>query len=351
MLAVYVPILLTVAICIFARQIGDRLGVVDVPDSLRKSHPDPTPLVGGIAIMLPLAVWSAIQLFTNDGQGGLEQALMLCAGGVAVVGYMDDQRIISPTGRLILLAIFSFVALKLDPQLVVHRIHTVSFGSLTVSPELAVALVVVSLTGFSCAVNMVDGANGLVLSLICIWSVCLAIWGGVGAGAAELLAGASFVTLLFNARGRLFLGDCGAFAVSFAIGLIAIQTHNQNNLPLETVIVWFFLPVADCLRLIPVRLMRRRSPFRPDRLHFHHRLTDRFGTRRAIWGYVGLVGVTSLLATLIPGWSVWCICLDGAVYGGVLVADAIAWPGGKGQSVGKEGSLVVPLAGTHRKGT
>jgi UDP-GlcNAc:undecaprenyl-phosphate GlcNAc-1-phosphate transferase len=351
MLAVYVPILLTVAICIFARQIGDQLGVVDVPDSLRKSHPDPTPLVGGIAIMLPLAVWSAIQLFTNNGQGGLEQALILCAGGVAVVGFMDDQRMISPTGRLILLAIFSFVALKLDPQLSVYRIHTVTFGWLAVPPVLAVVLVVVSLTGFSSAVNMVDGVNGLVLSLISIWSICLAIWGGAGAGAAELLAGASLVTLLFNARGRLFLGDCGAFAVSFAIGLIAIQTHNQSNLPLETVIVWFFLPVADCLRLIPLRLVLRRSPFRPDRQHFHHQLTDRFGTRRAIWGYVGVVGLTSLVATLKPGWSGWCMCFDGAVFCGVLLADAKSWLGARPVvDVGKA-SRVVPLAGKQRKGT
>jgi UDP-GlcNAc:undecaprenyl-phosphate GlcNAc-1-phosphate transferase len=351
MWAVYVPLLLTVAICVFARQIGDRLGIVDHPDNLRKKHPDPTPLVGGIAIMVPLAAWSAIRLFSGGGQGGdLELALLLCAGGVAVVGFIDDQRMISPTGRLILLAIFSVVALKLDPQLVVTRLHTEIWGWLPVSPVLSACLVVAALTGFSSAVNMVDGVNGLVVSLIGIWAICLAMLGGGGAQAAELLAVASFITLLFNAKGRLFLGDCGAFSVSFALGLIAIGTHNEAHLPLETVVAWFFLPVADCLRLIPLRLMHHRSPFRPDRLHFHHRLADRIGETRAIWTYVGLVSSMSLAATVRPQLSLFCVGLECIVYAAVLLADAMAPPAARAAIVPSTESTVVPLESKHRRG-
>ncbi len=351
MLAEYVPVLLTVVVCFFARPIGEWLGVVDHPDSLRKIHPDPTPLVGGIAVMVPVAVWSVIRLVSGSAHGdGLELAIVLCGGGVAVVGFMDDQSMTSPTGRLILLAIFSIIALRLDPQLFVDHVHTVAWGSLPISPILSTSLVVLALAGFCSAVNMVDGVNGLVLSFICIWSLCLALRGGMGVEAAGVLAAASFVTLLFNAKGRLFLGDCGAFAVTFTLALITIETHNEGRLPLETVLVCFFLPVIDCLRLIPVRIMRGRSPFRPDRLHFHHRLMARMGEPGAIASYAGLVAVTSLAATLKPELSIVCICLDAIFYVGFLLADAMAPAVPASDFREGKGATVVVLEGKQRRG-
>jgi UDP-GlcNAc:undecaprenyl-phosphate GlcNAc-1-phosphate transferase len=351
MLAEYVPLLLTVAICLFARPIGQRLGVVDLPDSLRKTHPDPTPLVGGIAIMIPLAVWAMIKLaWDGPPADGLELAIILSGGGVAVIGFMDDQQMISPSGRLILLAIFSFVALKLDPQLFVSHINTFSWGPLALSPALSISLTVLALMGFSSAVNMVDGVSGLVLSLTCIWSLCLGLKGGVGAEAADVLAAAAFITLLFNLRGRLFLGDCGAFAVAFTLGLIAIATHNEGKLPLETVVVCFLLPVVDCLRLIPIRLTEGRSPFRPDRLHFHHRLGTRIGERAAVFSYVGLVAVTSLAATMRPDLSVFCICADAIFYVGFLLADTFS-PVAAAIKPGEGGRAnVVSLPGRQHQG-
>jgi UDP-GlcNAc:undecaprenyl-phosphate GlcNAc-1-phosphate transferase len=352
MLAEYVPVLLTVAICLFARAIGKRLRVVDHPDSLRKTHPDPTPLVGGIAIMVPLAAWALMKLVWKDAPSdGLELVILVCGGGVAVVGFMDDQQMISPTGRLILIAIFSFVALRLDPQLFVSHISTSTWGPVAVSSALSISLTVLALVGFSSAVNMVDGFNGLVLSLTCIWSLCLGLKGGVGSEAADLLAVASFITLLFNVRGRLFLGDCGAFAVAFTLGLIAIATHNEGRLPLESVVVWFLLPVVDCLRLIPVRLLEGRSPFRPDRLHFHHLLSARIGETAAIFSYVGVVAVTSLASTLRPDLSVFCICADAIFYVGFLLADSFSPASAAGESEEGGGANVVSLPGKQRRGS
>ena len=346
----YVPVLITVAICIFARQIGERLGVVDLPDSERKIHSEPTPLVGGIAIMAPLAALSIIHLISEPDPDPLALAILLCAGGVAVVGFMDDQRMISPGGRLILLAIFAYVAVRLDPDLFVAKLHTDAWGWLPVSAGVSTTLVVLSLMGFSSAVNMVDGTNSLVLSLLCIWSFCLAMCGGSGTEFSELLAVASFIALLFNARGRLFLGDCGSFSLAFAVGLIAIDCHNHGTLSLETVIVWFFLPVVDCLRLIPVRILRGRSPFRPDLLHFHHRLAARIGQSAALGSYLGLVAVTSLAATLDSSLAVPCILADAVLYFGFMFADAIAPPASLFRSMNLEGPNIVALDRKRRPG-
>lgn len=348
MLTAYVPILLTVAICLFARPIGEWLGVMDIPDQGRKTHDDPTPMVGGVAVIVPLLVWAAAAFALRPATPGaaFELVILLSAGGVAVVGFIDDQRMISPTGRLILLAIFASVALKIDPSLFVSRIHTATWGWLPVSPAVSALLVVMALTGFSSAVNMVDGVNGLVLSLVLLWSICLRIQGGSVDDAAELIAGSSLVALLFNARGRLFLGDCGAFALSFVIGLLAIKSHNEGRLPVETVLVWFLLPVVDCLRLIPLRLVSGRSPFRPDRLHLHHRLGERVGETTAIVIYVGVVGTASLAATLAPNIAVACLFVESVLYFGFVLADGVS-PLSAARQI--EGSLAPKVVQLSRK--
>ncbi|HEY3779151.1 MAG TPA: MraY family glycosyltransferase [Rhizomicrobium sp.] len=326
MLFDYFPLVITVAICLFARPIGDWLGVIDHPDSARKTHPGPTPMVGGIAVVVPLVAWAAAEAIWGRGpETGFHLAILLCGGGVAVLGFMDDQQGISAGGRLLLLAIFSVVALRLDPMLAVDRVHLAGWGWRATPPLLLPSLTVFALAGFSSAVNMTDGLNGLVLAFVCIWSMCLAFLGGPEvSAAASVIGGASVVTLLFNLRGRLFLGDCGAFGLAFVVGLLAVRCHNGGHLLLETALVWFYLPVLDCLRLIALRLRRGRSPFKPDREHFHHRLAARLGERWAIAVYAGVVGGSSLLATVAPQLASFGLALASTVFCGFLLADSLA---------------------------
>jgi UDP-GlcNAc:undecaprenyl-phosphate GlcNAc-1-phosphate transferase len=326
MFLAYLPILLTVIICLFARPLGDWLGVIDHPDTDRKNHADSTPLVGGIAVMVPLVLWASGGLLWEQGSTpGFYLSILLCGGGIAILGFMDDQQTISAGGRLLLLIMFSTIALRLDPALTIDRIHFAAWGWLATPQLLLPALTVLSLAGFSSAVNMTDGLDGLVLALVCIWSICLASLGeSEVSAAASVIAAASAITLLYNLRGRLFLGDCGAFAIAFVVGMLAVRSHNIGRLPLETALVWFYVPVLDCLRLIPLRLWRGRSPFQPDREHFHYRLSARLGERWALLIYVGVVGATSVLATLMPQLALFGLSVASVIFFGFLLADGLA---------------------------
>lgn len=338
----YLPILATVAICLFARPVGEWLDVIDHPDNERKTHPEPTPQVGGIAVMVSISIWAVFGLLWGSvADSGFYFSILLCGGGVAVTGFMDDQHNISAGGRLLLLAMFSLIALRLDPLLASDRIH-MAWGWFATPPLLLPSLTVVALAGFSSAVNMTDGLDGLVLALICLWSLCLVILGTSEiSSAAAVVAAASVITLLYNLRGRLFLGDCGAFAIAFTVGLLAVRCHNIGRLPLETALVWFYIPVLDCLRLIPLRLRRHRSPFKPDREHFHYRLSARVGDNWAIAIYAGTVGLTSLLTTLVPQLAFFALTLASTVYFGFLLADALARTSGKELSPEAHGNVVA----------
>lgn len=320
-------VLFTVAICFFARPIGVRLRVIDHPDDARKHHPLPTPQVGGIAIMAAVLAAAAIGLaMPGVSAHSLYVAILCCGGGIAIVGFMDDQHTISASARLVLLALFSFIAIKFDPALITDRIGTVTFGAVPISPGLFLPFILIVLVGFASAVNMLDGLTGLVMGLFCVWAGCLTLTGGEDVERiAQAVAGGSLVTLLFNLRGRLFLGDCGTFAIAFVIGLLTIDAHNAGRLPAEVIAVWFFLPIADCLRLIPVRLYMGRSPFRPDKNHFHHLIAARFNNRIALVVCGAVVGLTSLVATLLPSLAIVCFAILIVLYVGFLLVDAFAW--------------------------
>ncbi|MGH6878831.1 MAG: glycosyltransferase family 4 protein [Rhizomicrobium sp.] len=352
MLLDFLPLVITVAICLFARPIGEWLGVIDHPDRDRKTHSGPTPMVGGIAVMAPLAAWAATRIVWGaDSDVGFYLSILLCGGGVAILGFMDDQQGISAGGRLLLLAIFSAVALRLDPALATDRLHFADWGWLAAPPLLLPAVTVLALAGFSSAVNMTDGLNGLVLAFICIWSMCLAFLGGAEvSAAASVIGAASLVTLLYNLRGRLFLGDCGAFALAFVVGMLAVRSHNSGRLLLETAFVWFYVPVLDCLRLIALRLWRGRSPFQPDREHFHYRLAARLGERWAILVYAGVVGSTSLLATVVPQLALFGLTIASTVVGGFLLADSLASRGDPAQTAVAMAPNVVALDKKLAKG-
>lgn len=114
-------------------------------------------------------------------------------------------------------------------------------------------------------------------------------------------------------------------------------------MPLETALVWFYLPVLDCLRLIPLRIWRGRSPFRPDREHFHYRLSARLGERWAIFVYAGLVGFTSLLATLAPQFSMFGLMVASVAFFGFLLADGLAAKGEESSAAAALPANVVAL--------
>jgi UDP-GlcNAc:undecaprenyl-phosphate GlcNAc-1-phosphate transferase len=300
----YLPLvfcMVTLVICLYAEPLSRRLRVVDYPDGGRKGHAEPTPLIGGLAIMVPLSLW-CITVFAVEPEvaSRLHLAILLCGLGVALMGFMDDQAPVSPRSRFLLLIVFAVTAFVLDPSLVNERLYW--FGdAYTIPVWVFCALIVVGQVGLVSAINMADGMNGLVLTLYLVWFAALAfISEGTAQAASLLLCAMLVVTLLFNARGRLFLGDCGTFAITFVLGLLVIAAHNQGHLSFDQMLLWFFVPIVDCLRLIWTRLSRGRSPFLGDKNHFHHRLVHRFGQTSAFALYTFGVTAGVVAVTLWP---------------------------------------------------
>jgi len=212
--------------------------------------------------------------------------------------------------------------LTLDPELVVSRINSLIFVPGDIPLWAYYGLIVVAALGVVNSVNMADGQDGVAAGMFAIWTACLTYsTSGTSRSIAGVLLLLCLVFLFFNLkpRGKVFLGDCGSYGVTFVVGLLVILAHARGQLTIETVIVWFFIPVVDCLRLLVSRSRRGSSPFRPDRDHFHHRLEDRLGKRLGLVSYLASVGLSSVVSTLAPHWAPVCLCVLSGFYFGMSV--------------------------------
>jgi UDP-GlcNAc:undecaprenyl-phosphate/decaprenyl-phosphate GlcNAc-1-phosphate transferase len=143
-------------------------------------------------------------------------------------------------------------------------------------------------TGACNAVNIIDGAHGLAGGTALMMFVGLAaIAGHVGDGIvlaqALAMAGAIIGFLAWNyPRGKVFLGDAGAYFLGFMYAELSIQIVNNNS----GVSAWFVIalaayPIVETLYSIYRRkLVLRTASMQADALHLHSLLFRRLAAQR-----------------------------------------------------------------------
>lgn len=280
-------LLFTCAVIIWAPTIANFLAVMDHPGAQdHKKHVKPTPLVGGLAAIPPAMCMLAYIYSTNlgsDAQVAAVSALLLAGIGSMLVGFFDDRRHIPALTRLFLCALIFLLAIAIDPEFSVTALDIQGLELSLQLGVLAVPFTVLCLLAFQNAVNMADGRNGLVTGLAMIWLITLLSYkpGMLILPLLALTLGMLLVTAA-NIGGRLFLGDAGTYGLGAIIGLSTIWIHRQNiGLHTIDVVIMFFFPICDMLRLIVLRIADGRHPFSADHHHLHHYLDRSIGW---MWG-------------------------------------------------------------------
>lgn len=314
-------LLLSLAILVNAEPLGALLGVIDYPDNGRKLHARATPLIGGIAMIVPLLIWSTLGYFWPVfAEGGrVPLSVLICGGAAALIGFLDDRTPASAVARLAALLVLTYVAMLLEPKLVPAQFNWGHLAPSRTAPWMAEILVAIGMAGYVNAVNMADGQDGCVTGMFVIWSACIILAGGGStADMAAILLLTGVAVFVFNLQRKVFLGGAGSYGVTFVFGLLVLRLHNHWGLTGEAVMVWFFIPIVDCLRLMIMRPLQGHSPFEGDRNHFHHRLDDRFGKHGGLAIYLGLVASTSLTVAWAPRLAPDCLMALVILYVGLM---------------------------------
>lgn len=254
-----------------------RLGLVDVADG-RKIHTGAIPRSGGIAIVLgtlvPLLIW------WPDAQ--LLRALILGTGVIFVFGVLDDRSGLHYRWKFFgqLLAVAIVIAAGL-------RIEVIPFlGIEPVGPWISIPLTVLFVVGVTNAINLSDGLDGLAAGTSLVALAAIA-WMFFEANAIPMalvalatLGGVCGFLRYNNHPAIIFMGDTGSQFLGFVTAVLAVilTQHTAKALNPALLLLLLGLPILDTLTVMAWRIRTGRSPFLPDRNHFHHRLLD-FGFR------------------------------------------------------------------------
>ena len=310
---------LVLTCCSFADRIGHWLDVIDHPDNGRKHHARPTPLVGGIALMVPLLLFMPVEVAVSPTLVDLFVVLGVAGIGFMALGLFDDRHQAPPGIRLLISTGLCGGLLLLEPGLQLDRLD---LGPVAIQLGLAaLPFTVLCLVGLQNAINMADGLNGLVIGLCIFWTIGLLLYAPPALTPyLSLLLVGLFILLPYNLAGRLFLGDAGSYALGVSIGFLMLYTYQAGNgrLPMLTVVLWLLVPVLDCLRVMTTRILANRSPVHADTNHLHHRLARCWPWPVSVLIYLAVATLPGLAGAFWPGLSEILLLVALGGYGSVI---------------------------------
>lgn len=297
---------LTTLTLLLLQPLAARLNLLDHPDDGRKDHAHPTPVTGGIAIL----VGCLVGFFGMQASTSTVQAFGAAAVLLVVVGIYDDLYDLRWYWRILAQAVAALLMIYWGGVRVEQIGPTLGLGPMSLG-WLSVPFTVFATIGLINAMNMIDGADGLAGSLGLAALVMLAaasVYAGNAVLAARLsvLCGALAAFLAWNVRlpwrprARVFLGNAGSALLGLVIAWVAFRLTQNPGHPVNPVLALWLLPipVMDCLVLIARRLQEGRSPFSAGRDHIHHFMQDAgFGPTRAAM----LLTLFSVLCGLLVG--------------------------------------------------
>jgi UDP-GlcNAc:undecaprenyl-phosphate/decaprenyl-phosphate GlcNAc-1-phosphate transferase len=309
--AFLVAMVVTTVLTPLAGRLARRLGAVAMP-SERGLAEQPTPALGGLAILAGVLVASALWLpatinlhhtaGTAPGTSGTVHIWAILAGAcvITLVGAIDDAHPLAPQWKLLGQIATAVIAVTLGGAVVTDV--TIPFIGTLQLPNTGGVLTVIWLVGMMNVVNLSDGLDGLAAGLCTIDGVAFAIIAfdlGINGAAvlAALTAGAALGFLFHNfPPASSFMGDAGANLLGYLLGVVAVVGSVKTGavVALMVPLIVLAVPFLDTGFVVAKRLKYRRKPWSADANHFHHRMARMGYSQRRTVAY--MYGWTLMLA-------------------------------------------------------
>lgn len=277
------------------RALARATGYLDHPDE-RKPHPEPTPLLGGVAVAGAMVAGPLLAAAIRHTAVPVPAAGILLGGALSLLlGLVDDRRPMRPLGKLMG---------QIGAALCLVTWGGAS-GFISNDPLLAFAAVV-GVVALLNALNFLDAMDGVVsavtpitglgfvaLALVHGAQVDLALaWGAVGAAAGFLV---------FNAPpARIFLGDAGSHLVGFVLAALALQALDGSFTPSHVAALFALMayPLFDVVFVVVTRLASRR----PIHVGGVDHTTHRLGRICGRWGTLAVIASANTVGAMLGIW-------------------------------------------------
>ena len=237
-------------------------------------------VVIGLALSFLVARYLSGYEFSDAGSLGIHPWAWAAFLASSILGLIEDldNDLLSPRLRLSMLGLFFGLTFVIWPEVIPHNIGYMPIDWVMSQPVIGWTIVVIFSVGFINAINMADGANGLVPGIVFISSV---IFHSIdGALIWEVLSIVSGVFLMFNViSGRLFLGDAGAYGLGAILVLGGFYAVNTGRIGVEFAAVMMCYPCIEVVISMVRRKLAGRSMFKPDNDHLHNKIYERLRLR------------------------------------------------------------------------
>jgi UDP-GlcNAc:undecaprenyl-phosphate GlcNAc-1-phosphate transferase len=271
LIAFVLALALTAAVTPLVARLARRVGALD-PVQERGLASEPTPLLGGLAILAGVLVAGSLLLPATTEMRGILIAALL----ITIVGLLDDLIDLPPQLKLL-----GQVAAGLICVLSGVRVDDFTFpfvGRVDLG-DLGGPLTLIGLVLIMNVVNFSDGVDGLAAGVCAIAAVGFAVIAfDLHEDAAGILAactaGAALGFLVHNFHpASVFMGDSGSNLLGLLLGGVIVEGSLKTNALIALVVplVILAVPFLDTGFVVAKRIKYRRPVYRADSNHFHHR--------------------------------------------------------------------------------
>ena len=268
------------------RLVALKLNIVDVPGG-RKIHEKPTPLLGGVAIVVAFSVALLANMVLER-----DIIFLLCGGVVvALMGLMDDWRGVS--ARLKLFVQILIVLVLIHSGIVLNLFPDAMWGY-----WLNVLFTILWIIGITNAMNFIDGMDGLASGIAAIMAMFMGMvafqTGQPFMGwIAVAMMGSCLGFLPFNAGlkrpASIYLGDAGSTFIGFMLAALAIKgdwSDSSRIVSFSAPVLIFWVLIYDMAYITVERIVTGKVKSVKEWIdyvgtdHIHHRLYTLLGDKR-----------------------------------------------------------------------
>lgn len=184
-----------------------------------------------------------------------------------IIGFLDDKYSLSVKVRFLSASLVIIVY-------TIFNKHFINFDfSLINNIYLLSTLSVIFILGFIHTINMVDGKNGFAL-IIFLNIFMYHMFKSNFLSNLNIFDLLFFCTLLImliiNLANISYLGNAGVILLTMYFSYFLVDKYNSGIISEKEIYCLLSLPFLDGLRVTINRILKKKSPFKPDRTHLHH---------------------------------------------------------------------------------
>ncbi|SFV53535.1 Undecaprenyl-phosphate N-acetylglucosaminyl 1-phosphate transferase [hydrothermal vent metagenome] len=275
-------LIISLLLTFIVKEIVLKLKILDTPNK-RSSHSQPTPTLGGVAIILSFMLGITLMFYAKTIPNELFLPFVLGGGLLGLISFFDDIKPIAIKYRISLHIIIAFLTVYwLDIHLFSDWLsYHIGLSYLSIGVSAFILLLGIN------TVNFMDGIDGIVATQIIFVFTVITLFlindnNIVDARYFALLVAISLGFLVFNfAPAQIFMGDVGSIFLGFIISVLLIYTVNTNSISFSVWLILLAMFWLDVVFVLIVRILNKDNITHAHKTHFYQKLTQYFSLKNS----------------------------------------------------------------------